>query len=185
MTGTKIKSLLGACAGAVALLGAATPASADVTWFVTGVFDDGGKLSGHFTINVYGYLVDDYELVTTSGSDVPGFTYTKDTSYYQNGVFYVHAQPGYKGDLHLTFENALDTGLLLNPMKVGDKGQSWECQDDWSCYVPSGDKLRYFASGRASTDRALVPEPATWSLMLMGFGALGGALRARRRAVAA
>ena len=28
-----------------------------------------------------------------------------------------------------------------------------------------------------------VPEPATWALMIMGFGAVGGAMRVRRRAV--
>ncbi len=27
-----------------------------------------------------------------------------------------------------------------------------------------------------------VPEPATWAMMLMGFGAVGGALRSRRKA---
>jgi hypothetical protein len=29
-----------------------------------------------------------------------------------------------------------------------------------------------------------VPEPATWAMMLMGFGGLGVALRARRRTAA-
>lgn len=178
------KTMMAACA-AVALAGAPGVANGDVTWFVTGIFDDGGTLSGHFTINVYGYLMNDYKLVTTSGSEVPGFTYTKDTSYWQNGTFYAHFQPGYKGDLHLTFENNLGVASLLNPMKVGANGESYECQDNWNCYQEVGDKLRYFASGRASTDKGLVPEPATWGLMLLGFGAVGGALRTRRRTVPA
>jgi MYXO-CTERM domain-containing protein len=35
------------------------------------------------------------------------------------------------------------------------------------------------------TDVSAAPEPAAWTLMLVGFGGLGGALRARRRTVAA
>jgi hypothetical protein len=180
MAAAKIKTMLGACAAALAM-GAATQACADVTWYVEGVFDDGGTLSGHFTINVYGWLLNDYELTTTDGSEMPGFVYTKNTSYYQNGTFYLHAQPGYQGDLHLTFANPLGVSALYNPMKVGDGGQSYECQDSWNCYIPKGDKIRYFASGRASTSEAALPEPSTWGLMILGFGAAGGALRATRR----
>ena len=44
---------------------------------------------------------------------------------------------------------------------------------------------RSLASFRANTQGALaaamVPEPATWALMLIGFGAIGGTMRARRR----
>lgn len=36
-----------------------------------------------------------------------------------------------------------------------------------------------------SVNVAGVPEPASWALMLVGVGAMGGALRSRRRAVAA
>ena len=32
---------------------------------------------------------------------------------------------------------------------------------------------------------AAVPEPASWALMIVGFGALGGMVRARRRAAVA
>ena len=41
--------------------------------------------------------------------------------------------------------------------------------------------------GRAAVDRfvaGVVPEPATWTMMILGLGALGGRLRIRRRAVA-
>ena len=36
-----------------------------------------------------------------------------------------------------------------------------------------------------TTVAAAVPEPSAWALMLMGFGALGGALRSHRRHFAA
>lgn len=36
-----------------------------------------------------------------------------------------------------------------------------------------------------TTDVAAVPEPATWALMILGFGAAGAALRTSRRALAA
>lgn len=35
-----------------------------------------------------------------------------------------------------------------------------------------------------SVENTAVPEPATWALMILGFGATGAALRGRRRAVA-
>ena len=34
-------------------------------------------------------------------------------------------------------------------------------------------------------DAAAVPEPSTWAMMLVGFGALGCAMRRRRRLLAA
>ena len=41
-----------------------------------------------------------------------------------------------------------------------------------------------FGVGEISYSAAGVPEPASWALMLIGFGGLGGALRASRRRVA-
>jgi hypothetical protein len=40
-------------------------------------------------------------------------------------------------------------------------------------------------SGNASFYQAAVPEPATWALMLIGFGGIGMAMRRRRRPVLA
>jgi hypothetical protein len=148
---------------------AAAPAKADVTWLVNGAFDDGGTVSGQFTLDVYGYLEDNYDLATTSGSTLPGFTYNASDSYYSNGAFYIDAQPGYHADLRLTFADTLLVGSSMNPLIGGSPGPSWECSGSYSCYLPSGGSTRYIASGFASA----VPEPSTWAMMLLGFAGLG------------
>ena len=80
-----------AFSGAVLAAAMTSAASADVIWNVTGTFNDGGTLSGTFLINQYGYIDYNagYDLVTTAGSILPGFTYTPSDSHWSNGTFYV------------------------------------------------------------------------------------------------
>ena len=173
------RRLLAAAAnvGVLAIAAAPSIANADVTWLVTGSFDDGGALSGYFNINVYGFLAG-YDLKTTAGSTDAAFDYTPANSYYSNGTFYIDAQPQYQSDLHLTFANDLGIASPNNPIVGGSQGPSWECQGSYNCYLPANGAIRYITSGSAS---ALVPEPAAWALMLAGLGGLGSALRLARR----
>ena len=55
--------------------------------------------------------------------------------------------------------------------------------DAVSQYVatPGGDGNDYSGNFRISALAAGVPEPATWALMILGFGAVGGAMRRRAR----
>ena len=156
-------------------------AKADVAWFVTGTFSDGGTVTGTFNINTYGYLAG-YDLQTTRGDGFASFEYTELNSYFSNGTFYIDAQPGYQGDLHLEFIDDLGVAIANNPIIGGDPGPSYECQGSFSCYVPTDGAIRYITSGYAT---AAVPEPAAWAMMLVGFGGLGAALRSRRRKFAA
>ena len=41
--------------------------------------------------------------------------------------------------------------------------------------------MRQVRLGGVSELAAAVPEPATWALMLLGFGFVGGAMRSRRK----
>jgi hypothetical protein len=164
-----------ACAatGAACIAILPSAANADIKWIVNGVFTDEATVSGYFDINVYGNL-DGYNLVTTAGA-LPGYDYTPADSYYSNGTFYVDAQPGYQQDLHLAFADSLSVPVANNPIIGGDPGPSYECQGSFSCYVPSGGETRYISQGAAEA----VPEPATWALMISGFGLAGFALRRR------
>jgi hypothetical protein len=152
-------------------------ANADVEWLVNGTFDDGGQVNGTFTIDVYGYLLSNFNLQTTTGSTLPGFDYNNSDSWYSNGTFYVDAQPGYKNDLHLQFLNDLNVAAPTDPLVGGPGGPSYECADSWSCYVPSGGTTRYITQGFATA----VPEPAAWAMMLVGFFGVGFMMRGSRR----
>ena len=167
------------CAGGTIFATAA--ANADVLWTVNGTFNDSGTLSGTFDIDVYGYL-DGYNLVTTAGTNLPGFNYTPADSYFSNGTFYVDAQPGYQQDLHLTFQDDLSVAVADNPIIGGTPGPSWECVDSWSCYVPAGGDTRYVASGFASAGDPL-PEPSSLQMLVCGLGIIGAALCFGRKKV--
>ncbi len=144
-------------------------AKADVYWTVNGNFIGGGSVSGHFTINVYGFLENDFSLTTTSGGSFAGFTYDASDSYYSNGTFYVDAQPGYTQDLHLDFLNSLLIPSPHNPLVA--LGASYECVGSFSCYLPdSNGQYRYIGSEGFA---AAAPEPATWAMMILGFLGIG------------
>ncbi len=89
---------------------------------------------------------------------------------------------GNAGDNFLTFSFLSDNGSLLNALPFGghfDENGQW--QDIVAAGIVSNGDF-YQIQMRSDLD---VPEPATWTLMLIGFGGLGVALRSRRRAPAA
>jgi hypothetical protein len=56
---------------------------------------------------------------------------------------------------------------------------------DLNCCTPDGNEsIQWNAIGHGANRGGNVPEPATWGLMLLGFGGLGAALRRRRIAFA-
>jgi hypothetical protein len=48
-------------------------------------------------------------------------------------------------------------------------------------YVPRDPGLAFSLQGTASGPAGAVPEPATWAMMILGFGAIGGSMRRRIR----
>jgi hypothetical protein len=163
--------ILVAAASGFSLAGNISESKADVVWTVVdGSFIGGGTVSGTFTINVYGFLENNFSITTTAGGGFPSFAYNASDSYYSNGNFYVDFQPGYVQDLHLAFLDSLRVPNLNNPIIGGSGGPSYECIGSYSCYTqPSDGAYRYIGTGFASA----VPEPATWAMMVLGFLGLG------------
>ncbi len=100
-------------------------------------------------------------------------------------------------DLLFDFGASSSFGLFQNP-GIGS-GQNWYCFESLgancagsgvgeSVTTIGGSRTNVFQQGNvvlASVDGGgAVPEPASWALMLAGFGLAGGALRVRRRSVA-
>jgi len=168
-----MKKMAFATAAAVAAFVAA-PASAatniDLNW------DIGGTLVG-----VFGNL-------NPSGSHTDHYTFTVPSD---GNVF---ADVGSAG-LWLTLTNLDFTSVTLNGVAFTNKGDGvFEFRDIWQnisageqfldvsyknaqALSSYGGKIVFFPSDSTGA----VPEPATWALMILGFGMVAGAMRYRRR----
>jgi hypothetical protein len=188
---------------AAALLCGMAPAAhaAWLTWTLQDVtFTDGGVATGQFTYNADLDLFGDYSISVSGGNTTtfPAFIYTPSSSVPQlagaNGEsFFTFSGPGDPFDpdfldrpreLRLPFLGPLPSGggtvQLLIPSVFGAE-----------CYAC--DPFRAYASGSITTggggggggETPVIPEPATWAMMIAGFGLVGGMMRRRRHAQAA
>jgi len=160
-------------------VGAAGAANA-TTWLVDGTFSDGAKLTGYFAFNQYGYI-SDYDLKTTAAGAFAGFEFKSGAGYIAGSVspdkktipFF---GPTYNGpQLTLVSSLPLTSGLAGNYLT----GSSYECQNSYSC--PAGGNVRFLNVALSAI--TAVPEPATWGMMLFGFGMLGFAMRGRQKPI--
>jgi hypothetical protein len=174
-----------AAAAALALLGAASSAQAAVIiWTLKDVvFDDGGTASGYFGYDTVLGTANRFNMTTTDGSRLSGFHYHAPATIFRGANFVVPdnlvwISPGH--GLVLGFAGPLSApGTVALTDNGGNLGGTFELQLD-SSFRRS---VRGISSG--SVTGAFVPEPASWALMLLGFGGLGAALRRRRAALVA
>jgi hypothetical protein len=169
---------LALAAAAVTSATSAAPAQAQTTYYLRNVtFSDGTAVNGSFSVNSSGYPAG-YNFVTTDG-DLTGYHYNNDINVSYNPgdstITFFHSDPSYDGFLTLTGHDPIDS-VTVDPLVFG--GASLECSS-YSC--PSG-VSRNIVSGFLTT---AIPEPATWAMMLVGFGGVGGTLRLGRRKVLA
>jgi hypothetical protein len=183
-----------ACAAAVAMLGAAQAAQAGqvIDWTISGgAFDDGGAFSGTFTWDVSSASITDWNVVTTGGTTRAGDTYST-TSFPFGGAFggdvlevgFFHGTfafpifaPFAGPEVDLTNLAASSAGTIS-----ALTGTEYDFVIDFPFGGTSISNVRNITAGSAVgvLETTGVPEPAAWSLMILGAGLTGAALRRRR-----
>jgi hypothetical protein len=171
--------------GAVAALAMAAPAAATVpvsdgtcTSPTGDTIPSATKCTGYYTGNIFDNNADDATAITAALAGF-GITYTGDIANYQGFS-------GLGGQTDLTSLFGLLTGVQVFGIHYGGGaggGESAFYQIDFGAApgqplvltLPASSNVYRFTTGGS------VPEPATWALMLLGFGGMGMALRRSRR----
>ena len=177
-------------AGAAALacmLGAAQASQAAVIdWTLSnGTFDDGGTFSGTFSFDTVTDAITNWN-VTTTGTI--GTTYSP--TFDAGGGFFPTYNNAYDNGTGPTFTQGVFIGGIgfdLTNIALGTPGVVSHLSGAETSYI-----FIYPLGGHTVTDgqavgvlAAGVPEPAEWSLMILGASLAGASLRARRRALQA
>jgi len=189
MIRTEIRRKLAAGALAVAIVAgvvgacSTTAFARPTTWVLQGAeLDDGGTVSGQFTIGPYGYLIAPIAVTTTAGTLLGGFSYApadpSDIVPNAPPAFGVDFfSPSYNLDLHIVFQNSLESSGP-DPIALAS---SYECAA-FTCPGPDtgypGADTRFFISGEV----VAAPEPAGFGLLILGIVAIGIITLRRRRA---
>lgn len=183
-----LRSTIFSLAAVVLCLGAPA-AAAPLTWNISGMFNDGGTMSGSFVYNADTNIFTSIDVTTTAGSLLGGSNYTLPVPCCEglpsaNFLLFVTAT----GDLtgtpiladYLT-GSMTDAGGVIN-LGTADSGfpfYSEEFCGDGTCTGPSDATKRDLISGTISA--ATVPEPASFASAGIGLGLLVLASWRRKR----
>lgn len=142
------------------------------------IFDFQGYVDGTISAGIYAADVDAYTELTSA---IPPFFTEDDDPTIQNLVFKWKGAPfNASGG---PFADVSFSGLTARSIYSGVHLDSYAATATQNNGAATG-KPSYNA-GTVGVPDAVIPEPATWGLMIMGFGLAGTALRTRRRLVQA
>jgi hypothetical protein len=145
-----------------------------------------GAISG-FLPTARDYIYDSFDL-TIGGSTQhagPDVFEIDDNGTFLGDRFDLTLDPGTAGGLpywmgHFRLVNVDDTAISSNQLPLNTNLSDWPFAEV-RLYTTYVDIIGHVDSlALSATPTLTVPEPATWAIMLLGFGALGGALRNRR-----
>lgn len=175
--------LLGAAVAALVVASAGSAGAATVhkgNFLVTDSFAVSAPIEGNLPLKFVLKVtpgVFDYLAVTTD--------YELGASRYENGQredYYM----GHPTDLIAKFAPG-QTGFsstFMRPRPSCNVYQTGHCLIFWDEQLNITGRLRGIGNGRVSYYLTPVPEPATWALMIAGFGLAGTSLRSARRRLA-
>jgi hypothetical protein len=171
---------------------AGAPAGATVSWFGGGPFVDTAEAESPVSIAVTaGQTVNIYD-VTGGVSNCTGCTllgptgaggYNLDSAAFTATGF----TPLVTSYSNLPINSLI--GLFNGPsaavFEIGNGGSFVVPTGATALYLAVADGYQWNNNIGSFSAIAAVPEPATWAMMLVGFGGLGAAMRARRKTLAA
>jgi hypothetical protein len=186
-TGDGVNQRLFVIAATFFFFGASLPASADIILYLNNVkFADGGTATGSFP-----YLDFKGVDITTSPYGQFGTNYAGSLSGGQGSAFY----SGYQFQVSLSIGNGLSEQIQLevfqNFSPTSQNPLLTSPPSGWPNYSRSFEDIfagccennyRYIVSGTIGPElTSSVPELSTWAMMLIGFAAVGFAVRRRSK----
>jgi hypothetical protein len=181
-----------------AALGFAVPAAAQVRYFDFTIdgFTDGATLTGWFAGED---LNDDGALVAIgaggeitqfsahfSGNSIVGAVDFDLAELQNGGLLYAFGNPHFTGTGTPYSQEGVAAGTLGGQVMAGGKASGRACNGVGDCFLVTTDGLGPLTDYSLSlgsvteiTGPPSVPEPASWALMLGGFGLIGTTLRRR------
>ena len=178
------------CSVVAAILAAGSASGAVLTYNVSGIFSDGSRLGGRFSFddqnNDYSDQFSEVSVAVTGTNPVTTFG-VFGVSYFGGGQenqpirYGFYPQSG-SGRIELGFladyTNRGALRAITSASLITDPGASYRS------FYDAGNGTIFLTSGSVTPVPvgAAVPEPATWGMMLLGFGLIGAAARRRKSA---